>query len=108
MLRASLSRNPTQHSHIAALSHRFYAHIVACPKVMKPLMCKHMWFMTFGHWSPKMECASHIPARERCCIATNFLAASCASLAERFFVHRIFLCTKKRPRQKLTFCQGRI
>ena len=51
-LRASHSRYPTQYSHIAMLSHCFYAHIVACPKVIKPLMCKRMWFMTFLHWNP--------------------------------------------------------
>ena len=47
LLRASHSRNPTQYSHIAKLSLHFYAHIVACPKVMKPLLCKHKWFHDF-------------------------------------------------------------
>ena len=48
LLRASHSRNPTQYSHIAKLALRFYAHIVARPKVMKPLLCKHKWFHDFG------------------------------------------------------------
>ncbi|MBE5878563.1 MAG: hypothetical protein E7288_01100 [Lachnospiraceae bacterium] len=47
LLRASHSRNPTQYSHIAKLALRFYAHIVARPKVMKPLLCKHKWFHDF-------------------------------------------------------------
>ncbi|MBE5878569.1 MAG: hypothetical protein E7288_01130 [Lachnospiraceae bacterium] len=44
LLRAAHSRNPTPYSHTAKLARRFYAHIVACPKVMKPLLCKHKWF----------------------------------------------------------------
>lgn len=32
------------------------------------------------------EFASELLARERCCNATNFCSASCASLAERFYV----------------------
>ena len=47
LLRAPHFLKPVHYSHIAELTFRFYAHIVACPKVMKPLMCKHMWFHDF-------------------------------------------------------------
>ena len=36
LLRTSCSRNPTQYSHIAGLSSRFYANIGAGPKVLYP------------------------------------------------------------------------
>ena len=51
LLRASHSRNPTHYSHIELLAHLFYAHSVACQKVIKPLLCKHKWFMTFLHFN---------------------------------------------------------
>ena len=44
LLRAAHSHNPAQYSHNTVLTHCLYAHIVVGQEVIKPLMCKHMWF----------------------------------------------------------------